>query len=223
MAVFTSDFGGGAEAAPASDARGPTSPRSTRPRRRSSEVVDAVPGAVDVGLSTQGTEARARGRSRIAALAGTLGVTVGQVAQSLRPAFAGIDAGDWVDPTGETRDVEVRLAPEARRGARICGSCRWSSPGPNGGADARCRSARSRRSRQGVGPAHDQPPRSRPRGHRRVRTRQGRVIRRGDRRTCKRGSRSCTLPPGVTHHAGRRRREPGRRCSAASSSRSASR
>jgi HAE1 family hydrophobic/amphiphilic exporter-1 len=36
------------------------------------------------------------------------------VAQSLRPAFAGIDAGDWVDPSGETRDVTVRLAPEAR-------------------------------------------------------------------------------------------------------------
>ena len=31
-------------------------------------------------------------------LAGTLGLTVGQIAQSLRPAFAGIDAGDWVDP-----------------------------------------------------------------------------------------------------------------------------
>jgi len=37
------------------------------------------------------------------------------VAQSLRPAFAGIDAGDWVDPTGETRDVTVRLSPEARK------------------------------------------------------------------------------------------------------------
>ena len=37
-----------------------------------------------------------------------------QVAQALRPAFAGIDAGDWVDPDGETRDVMVRLAPEAR-------------------------------------------------------------------------------------------------------------
>ena len=47
-------------------------------------------------------------------LAGSLGVTVGQVAQALRPAFAGIDVGDWVDPSGETRDVTVRLAPEAR-------------------------------------------------------------------------------------------------------------
>jgi HAE1 family hydrophobic/amphiphilic exporter-1 len=44
-----------------------------------------------------------------------LGLTVGQVAQALRPAFAGIDAGDWVDPQGETRDVQVRLAPESRQ------------------------------------------------------------------------------------------------------------
>jgi HAE1 family hydrophobic/amphiphilic exporter-1 len=36
------------------------------------------------------------------------------VAQALRPAFAGLDAGDWVDPSGGTRDVTVRLAPEAR-------------------------------------------------------------------------------------------------------------
>ena len=39
---------------------------------------------------------------------------MGQVAQALRPAFAGIHVGDWVDPSGETRDVNVRLAPEAR-------------------------------------------------------------------------------------------------------------
>src|SRR3712207_644381 len=47
-------------------------------------------------------------------LAGSLGVTVGQVAQALRPAFAGIDVGDWIDPSGETRDVTVRIAPESR-------------------------------------------------------------------------------------------------------------
>ena len=72
-----------------------------------------VPGAVDVGLSTKGQKPELdvqldRG------LAGSLGVTVGQVAQALRPAFAGIDVGDWVDPSGETRDVTIRLAPESR-------------------------------------------------------------------------------------------------------------
>ncbi|MGE3842807.1 MAG: efflux RND transporter permease subunit, partial [Vicinamibacterales bacterium] len=76
--------------------------------------VKQVSGAVDVGLSTRGEKPEIsvvmdRG------LAGSLGVTVGQVAQALRPAFAGIDAGDWVDPSGETRDVTVRLTPESRQ------------------------------------------------------------------------------------------------------------
>ncbi len=72
-----------------------------------------VPGAVDLGLSTRGQRPELvvqlnRG------LASTLGLNVGQVAQSLRPAFAGIKAGDWIDPLGKTRDVTVRLAPSAR-------------------------------------------------------------------------------------------------------------
>ena len=76
--------------------------------------VKQVPGAVDVGLSNKGQKPELdvvvnRG------LAGSLGVSVGQVAQALRPAFAGIDVGDWVDASGETRDVYIRLAPEARR------------------------------------------------------------------------------------------------------------
>jgi HAE1 family hydrophobic/amphiphilic exporter-1 len=75
--------------------------------------VKQVPGAVDVSLSTKGqrpelTVELNRG------LAGSLGVTAGQVAQALRPAFAGIDAGDWVDPSGETRDVYVRFSAESR-------------------------------------------------------------------------------------------------------------
>ena len=36
------------------------------------------------------------------------------MAQALRPAFAGIDVGDWIDPSGETRDVTVRIAPASR-------------------------------------------------------------------------------------------------------------
>jgi HAE1 family hydrophobic/amphiphilic exporter-1 len=39
---------------------------------------------------------------------------VADAAQALRVAFAGIEVGDWIDPTGETRDVAVRLAPEDR-------------------------------------------------------------------------------------------------------------
>jgi hydrophobic/amphiphilic exporter-1 (mainly G- bacteria), HAE1 family len=79
------------------------------------EVVK-VEGAADVGLSNRGS------RPELAVtldrdLAASLGLSVGQVAQSLRPAFAGIDVGDWVDPQGETRDVTVRFAPESRQRA----------------------------------------------------------------------------------------------------------
>src|SRR5262249_34818620 len=72
-----------------------------------------VPGAVDIAPSTKGQKPElevtlSRG------LAGRLGITVGQVAQALRPAFAGIDAGDWLAPTGHTRAAVVRLRPDAR-------------------------------------------------------------------------------------------------------------
>ncbi len=75
--------------------------------------VRTVPGAVDVGLSTGGQKPEFDVRLD-RPLAGSVGLTVADIAQVLRPAFAGIDAGDWVDPTGKTRDVTVRLAPEAR-------------------------------------------------------------------------------------------------------------
>ncbi len=73
-----------------------------------------VPGAVDVGLSSRG--AREELTVEIdRGMAGALGLTVGQVSQAMRVAFAGIDAGDWVDPSGKTRDVRVRLVAEARQ------------------------------------------------------------------------------------------------------------
>ena len=72
-----------------------------------------VPGAVDVGLSEQEPQDELRielDRS----LANSLGISVSDAAQALRVAFAGVEAGDWVDPTGETRDVAVRLHPQDR-------------------------------------------------------------------------------------------------------------
>ncbi len=78
--------------------------------------VRTVPGTADVGLSTRGRRPElAVDIDRDAAL--QRGVSVADVAFSLRPAFAGIDAGDWVDPTGETRQVTVRYAPEYRQSA----------------------------------------------------------------------------------------------------------
>ncbi len=93
--------------------RGPDATRLNQLAQAVADEMRQVRGAVDVALSTKGQKPELdvqldRG------LAGSLGVTVGQVAQALRPAFAGIDVGDWIDPSGETRDVTVRIAPESR-------------------------------------------------------------------------------------------------------------
>jgi len=77
------------------------------------EKLRQVPGAVDVGLSQQDPKDELqivldRG------LANSMGISVGDAATALRVAFAGIEVGDWVDPTGETRDVAVRLHPNDR-------------------------------------------------------------------------------------------------------------
>src|SRR5471032_1304996 len=72
-----------------------------------------VPGAVDVGLSQQDPKNELKIELN-RGLANSMGISVNDAAQSLRVAFAGVEVGDWVDPTGETRDVAVRLHPDDR-------------------------------------------------------------------------------------------------------------
>jgi hydrophobic/amphiphilic exporter-1 (mainly G- bacteria), HAE1 family len=72
-----------------------------------------VPGAVDVGLSEQAPQ-RELQIELDRGLANAMGISVADAAQTLRVAFAGIEVGDWVDPSGETRDVAVRLSPQDR-------------------------------------------------------------------------------------------------------------
>lgn len=113
LAVFTTDIGGGRKQLQL-EVRGNDLALLAAIADRVQAEVAQVPNAVDIALSSKGQKPEIsvdlnRG------LAGTLGVTVGQVALSLRPAFAGIDAGDWLDPAGQTRDVMVRFAPEARQ------------------------------------------------------------------------------------------------------------
>ncbi len=116
LAVYTNDFGGRRKQLQL-EVRGTDLAALSSVAEQIRTEASQVPGVVDLALSSKGqkpelTVVLNRG------LAGTLGITAGQVAQSLRPAFAGIDAGDWIDPSGESRDVMVRLAPEARRRAR---------------------------------------------------------------------------------------------------------
>lgn len=131
VSVFTGGFAG-AQKEIQLELRGPDAAVLTALAQEAVERTRKVPGAVDVGLSVRGvreelTVTLDRG------LASSLGLTVGQVAQAMRPAFAGIDAGDWVDPTGETRDVRVRLAPEARSRAIDLAQLPISIRAPDGG------------------------------------------------------------------------------------------
>ena len=77
------------------------------------EKLRQVPGAVDVGLSQQDPQNELQ-IELDRGLANSLGISVTDAANALRVAFAGIEVGDWVDPTGESRDVAIRLAPEDR-------------------------------------------------------------------------------------------------------------
>jgi HAE1 family hydrophobic/amphiphilic exporter-1 len=77
------------------------------------EKMRKIPGAVDVGLSEQ--EPIDELKIEVdRGLANAMGISVGDAAQALRVAFAGVQVGDWVDPTGESRDVSVRLHPDDR-------------------------------------------------------------------------------------------------------------
>ena len=77
------------------------------------DAIRKVPGTADIGLSTKGQKPEVEVDLR-RGLIGSMGLSVSQVAQSLLPAFAGLKTGDWVDPTGKTRDVTVRLDPAYR-------------------------------------------------------------------------------------------------------------
>jgi hydrophobic/amphiphilic exporter-1 (mainly G- bacteria), HAE1 family len=110
--VFSSGFGGNIKEFQL-DLRGPDARELTSLAELLAKEIEQVPNAVDVGLSTRGQKPELNVRID-RGVAGVLGVDAAQIAQSLRPAFAGLDVGDWVDPDGETRDVVLRLSPEAR-------------------------------------------------------------------------------------------------------------
>ncbi len=115
VSVFTGGFGGAFKELQL-QLRGPDAVVLAGLGEQALVAARTVPGAVDVSLSARGP------RDELTvevdrALAGSLGLSVGQIGLAMRAAFAGIDAGDWVDPNGRTRDVRVRLAPEARQRA----------------------------------------------------------------------------------------------------------
>ncbi len=151
ISVFTSGFGGAYKQIQM-ELRGPDSRVLAELAERIRDIARKVPGASDVGLSTRGQKPELEVKVD-RGLAGNLGVTVGQIAQSLRVAFAGLDAGDWVDPTGETRDVMVRLAPEARRRSSDLRQLPLVVPGAPGGAPTVIPLGQLASVREALGPA----------------------------------------------------------------------
>jgi HAE1 family hydrophobic/amphiphilic exporter-1 len=150
LSVFTNDFGGGRKALQY-QLRGNSLAAMNIAAEQVLAIVKSTPGAVDVGLSTKGQKPELNVELN-RGVAGSLGVTVGQVAQSLRPAFAGIDAGDWQDPTGEMRNVELRLIPSARRNAEDLRQLPLVVMGPNG-APSTLPLGQVATIKQGTGPA----------------------------------------------------------------------
>jgi HAE1 family hydrophobic/amphiphilic exporter-1 len=130
VSVFTSDFSGGFKQIQL-QLRGQDVQSLAQAAAMVRAEVEKVPGAVDIGLSTKGLKPELEIQLN-RGVAGSLGLTVGQVAQSLRPAFAGIDAGYWIDPTGKSRKVTVRLTPESRQRASDLTSLPMVVIGPNG-------------------------------------------------------------------------------------------
>ena len=97
--------------------RGPDITELNRLAPRLADLLRATPGAVDVGLSTKGQKPEIDVELD-RPLAGTLGVTVGQVAQSLRPAFAGIDAGALTCGIASGADQDRRGFAVVQRGIK---------------------------------------------------------------------------------------------------------
>ncbi|MFN3304458.1 MAG: efflux RND transporter permease subunit, partial [Roseateles sp.] len=77
------------------------------------KTLRGVKGAVDVGYSEQDPQNELQ-IELDRGLANQMGISVNDAAQALRVAFAGVEAGDWIDPTGEARDVAIRLHPADR-------------------------------------------------------------------------------------------------------------
>jgi HAE1 family hydrophobic/amphiphilic exporter-1 len=111
--VVLDDLNNGAQKPVQIQFSGPDSRKLTEITNDYMTQLTKVPGAVDIGLSEQAPKDELKIELN-RGLANQLGISSSDVAQALRVAFAGVEVGDWVDPTGESRDVAVRLNPQDR-------------------------------------------------------------------------------------------------------------
>ncbi len=113
IAVLEAAAVGGGQAPLAVEVRGPDVRELERVSRMVADEIKQIKGIVDVQLSTG--DPRPEYRIDVNRdVANELGLTIGQVAMTVRPVLAGEDVTRWEDPTGEERDVVVQVAPEQR-------------------------------------------------------------------------------------------------------------
>ncbi len=111
--VVLDDMNNGANKPVQIEFTGPDSRKLLEIASQYMEKLQNVKGAVDIGLSQQDPKKELKIELN-RGLANSMGISSSDAAQALRIAFAGIEVGDWVDPTGETRDVAIRLHPDDR-------------------------------------------------------------------------------------------------------------
>jgi HAE1 family hydrophobic/amphiphilic exporter-1 len=89
-----------------------------------------VPGAVDVSLSSR-PGAPALDITVDRGFSAVIGTTPAEVAGAMQAAFAGVEAGRWLDADGDLRKVRVRLPAAQRQQASDLGGLPLQVPGPD--------------------------------------------------------------------------------------------
>ena len=97
--------------------QGPDLKELERLTRLVSEKIRGIPGLVDLDSSVKADKPVIQVEVRRDA-ASDLGLSVAQIAASLRTLVAGQTVGNWRAPDDQTYDVNVRLAPDARNAPR---------------------------------------------------------------------------------------------------------
>jgi HAE1 family hydrophobic/amphiphilic exporter-1 len=113
IAVLEAGGVGGAAAPLQVQLRGPEVSELQRISQQLVDAMRAMPGIVDV----QSSLSEPRPEVRIVVnrdVANAVGLDIGQIASTVRPVLAGQTATTWQDPSGESRDVVVQVAPEQR-------------------------------------------------------------------------------------------------------------
>jgi HAE1 family hydrophobic/amphiphilic exporter-1 len=113
-----------------------TGPDNTVLNQLAEQIADRVKrvhGAADVGLSSRGQKPELRVQID-RGVAGQIGESIAQIAQALRPAFSGVDAGTWIDPSGESRYACGSRLSRGERRRRFTDSPVLATPGADGPA-----------------------------------------------------------------------------------------